>query len=213
MTTRLRLYNLALLAVGERELTALTDDVPARRYLDQAWNNGFTDEVLAAGQWKFARRTQQISRESSVTAEFGHPYAFAIPTDHIRTVAVCADEFFRNPLTDYQVEGGHWLASINPIYVSFVSNAASYGGDLSRWQADVVEYARFLLAQKIVPRLSGNKTDLERLDKKTQRALKDAKSSDAMEGPTAFPPTGSWVRARMRGRTGYDRGSRTSLIG
>lgn len=213
--TRLSLYQGALLAVGERELTAVTDDTPSRRYLDQAWNSGdgFVNEVLNASQWTFATRTQQLSHETGVDLQFGHSYAFEIPSDMVRLTALCSDEFFNVPLTAYQIEAGYYFASVDPVYVSYVSNDTAYGGDLARWPSDVGEYARLLLARKIVPRLNGNKTDLDRLDKDIKRALKDAKSANAMERPTAFPPTGSWVRARMGGRTGRERGNRTSLIG
>lgn len=210
---RLRLYNGALLAAGERELSAIDDDTPSRRYLDQAWNLGFVNEVLETGQWKFARRTQQLTADTDVDPQFGHTYAFAVPSDHLRTVALCSDEFFQVPLLEYQREGGYWMASIDPIYVSFISNDASFGSDLSRWPASVIEYARHLLAQKIIPRLNGNKTDLDRLEKKIRKLLLDAKSNDAMEDPTRFPPAGSWVRSRGGGRSNGDRGSRTSLIG
>lgn len=213
MTTRLTLYNGALLACGERELSSTTDSTPSRRYLDQAWNADFTSEVLNAGQWKFATRNQQLSHETSVTLEYGHSYAFLKPADHVRTTRLCVDAFYNIPLTSYDTDTNYFYASVDPIYISYVSNDTSYGGDLSKWPPDFTEYVRLYLAWKIIPRLNGNKTDLDRLKKDIKLALRDAKSSDAMEGPTAFPPTGSWVNARQRGRTGYDRGSRTSLIG
>lgn len=213
MTDRLSIYNGSLLLCGERELSSLVVETPARRYCDQAWNNGFVDEVLGAGQWRFARRAQMILADADFTAEFGHPNAFAIPDDHLRTTELCSDEFFRCPLLDYQVEGAFWLASIDPIYVSYVSNDSDYGGDLSRWPQDVVEYAKLLMAQKIIPRLSGNKTDLDRLEKKIRKQLSEAKTADAMESPTRFPPEGSWVQSRRGGRFNRERGSRTSLTG
>jgi hypothetical protein len=216
-TTRLSLYNGALLACGERELSALTDDTPSRRYLDQAWNSGagFINEVLDEGQWSFARRTQRLDYDSNIDPQFGHPYAFAVPSDLVKTAGLCSDEFFNIPLLNYQIESGYFFASVTPIYISYVSNDSSYGGDLSRWPSNVSEYASLALALKIIPRLNGNKTDLDRLEKRAMRALRNAKSDDAMERPTAFAPTGSFVQARLRGRGSgrWDRGNRSSLIG
>jgi hypothetical protein len=214
-TTRLLLYNGALLALGERELSSLTDATPSRRYLDQAWNAGFVDEVLNAGQWTFATRTQQLTHDDSVETEFGHTYAFPIPTDCVRLTALCADEFFNIPLRQYQVEKGYYFASVDPIYVSYVSNDASYGGDLSKWNADFCEYARLRLAEKIIPRLTNNKTDRGDFAKLVKMKLREAKSSNAMDRPPGTPPVGTWVNARMRGRAsgGWDGGNRSSLIG
>jgi hypothetical protein len=60
----------------------------------------------------------------------------------LRTTRVCADEFFNVPLEDYEEENGIYYAAITPFYLSYVSNDASYGGDLSRWPPNFVEYAK-----------------------------------------------------------------------
>lgn len=214
MTTRIDLYNGALLALGERQLASLSENRAPRRYLDVAWNDGAVDHILAAGQWTFARRSVRMDADATLEPEFGWQYAFNRPTDYIRALAVCSDEYFSAPFEQYAEEAGVFYAALTPFYLAYVSNAAGFGGNLAKWPANVVEYAKLYLASRILPALTGNRTDKAAFAKDAAKALVRAQSTDAMEGPTKFPPSGTWTNARLRGRTGrWDRGSRTVLIG
>lgn len=178
------------------------------------WADGAVKRCLEAGIWKFAKRTVQLSSDPSVATPFGYPYAFSRPTDFVRTAALCADEFFNVPLTEYASEASYFFANIDPIYLSFVSNDSQYGGDFSLWPESFVEYVHTWLALQIAPKLCVGRVDA--IAKALKGLKRDAMSKDAMEGPTAFPATGSWVRSRM-GRGGLgplgDRGRSGSLIG
>lgn len=212
MTTRLDLYNMALLEIGERELASLTEDREPRRVLDQVWNTGFVDYVLKNGQWKFAKRTIEMANEPSITPGFGYSKAYTRPSDLVRITGITSDEYGQNPLTAYAAEGAYFFADVEPFYLSYVSNNASYGGDLSRWPSDFTLYAHTYLAMRVCKRLTQDKSEFDRLVDLGKKRLSEAKSADAMEGPTIFPPAGSFVRARQGSARG-DRGSRSSLIG
>jgi hypothetical protein len=75
-----------------------------------------------------------------------------------------------------------------------------------------VLFVEAYLAGKIVTRLTQDKEQRKMTLSLEKKYLSEARSSDAMEGPTAFPPQGSWVSARL-GRSGRSRGSRSQLIG
>lgn len=215
MTTRIDLYNGALLALGERQLASLSENRAPRRYLDVAWNDGAVNFILSAGQWSFARRAVQMNADANLATLFSWQYAFARPTDYIRALAVCTDEFFVVPFEQYQEETGVFYGALQTFYLAYVSNDAAYGSNLAKWPANLAEYAKLYLASRILPALTGNRTDKEAFKKDVAKALVRAQATDAMEGPTKFPPAGSWVNARLRGRAGggWDRGSRTQLIG
>lgn len=214
-TNRLLLYNDSLLEVAERKLVSLSENVPARRYLDQVWDAGWVDKVLAAGQWTFATRTVRLDAETTVDPLFGREYAFAIPSDHIRTTAFSNSEFFDRPMLEVEIAKGYWFASMTPLYCTYVSNDAAYGADLSKWPPEFCDYAAKYGARRVLPKLTGNKTDKDALEKDRDKALTRAQSMDSMERATRFPPSGTLVNARQRGRTGggWDRGSRSSLYG
>lgn len=214
--SKLTLYNGALLECGERPLASLAENIEARRLLDRAWesSNGAVNYCLGQGQWKFATRSIELASSVSVTPAFGYQKAFAIPDDYLRAVAVCSDPYMNVPLLQYKQEQSYFFADIDPIYLAYISNDASYGADYSLWPEEFVRYVELYLASKIVKKLTQSNEEEKKLFALAKKALVDAKSSSAMEGPTTFPPPGTWTSARV-GRTAgrRDRGSRSSLLG
>lgn len=213
MTTQLRLYNDALLAIGERKIASLSENREPRRALDDAYSD--VDAVkycLEQGHWKFAQRGTLMVNSPSVTPAFGYAYAFEKPTDCVKISKMCTDEYFNNPLLSYVEEAGWWYSNVTDIYISYVSDDVLYGRDLAKWPESFANYVGLYLADKICLRITQNQNTKNRLEKDVIRALFDAKNKDALQGPTVFPPVGSWNRARGGGARG-DRGNRGSLIG
>jgi len=222
MTTRLQLYNAALRLCGHSALAALTDDSEGRRLLDGEWDDNGVRTCLERAYWKFALRTQQLDADPSVTPSFGYTEAFEKSTDWVRTAGVYAEDSMNTPLLRYSDEAGWIFADQSPIFVQFVSDDASYGGDLSRWPESFKEYVVAHFASKIIHRLTSDKERMMFLFGNDSRgvrtgwlasSLKTARSNDAVQNPTKFPPVGGWVRARTTSLTGGDRGNKGSLIG
>lgn len=212
MTTQLTLYNGALRLVGERRLSALTENREPKRYLDEVWDDDAVDYCLEQGLWNFATRTVKLDYNSSLTPPFGYERGFDVPDDFIRTVAVCQDEFFKIPLLDYAEESGFFFSNLDSIYVQYVSNDDNYGRDFSLWPQSFVKYVSSYLASEIVERLVQSETKLGDIFKIMTKRLMEAKSKDSMESPTKFTPAGSWSNARHRGQaTRRDRGSSNTL--
>lgn len=196
MTDRLSIYNNALIACGEEKLADLTENRPARHYLDAVWNSGFVRRCLESGDWNHAIRSVRMDADPDVDTEFGFPNIFDKPDDWCRTVAVCSDEFFRVPLLDYSDKAGAWSASLETIFVEYVSDDADYGGDFSKWPECFTEWVEVKLATRVYKRLANASTDLDKLKRDEKRLLLEAKSKDARGQPTTFPPSGRWSRAR-----------------
>jgi hypothetical protein len=213
-TDRLSIYNGALRECEERKLASLTEKREPRRLLDDAWTSGkgIIAFALAAKQWRFGRRSVELTPEIAVEPAFGRTHAFAQPDDYIRTCKLCSDERMNLPFLDYEVEAGYWFADVEPLYLSYISTDGNYGGDLSLWPPAFVLWVETHLASLIAPRLIGV-DKANRLIKLAAMRLKDAASVDAMEDPTKFPPPGSFVLSRRGGRLSRDRGPRNRLIG
>lgn len=210
MTTQLKLYNDALVALGERELVTLTDNTAARRALDSAWDSGAAIKAcLEQGYWNFAMRTAMFTKNVGFTASFGYANQFTKPSDFVRLAAMCSDEYFNSPLNQYTDEAGNWYADLDPIYVSYVSDSVNYGNNLAVWPESFTTYVGFYLADKACKRITG---EADKVKKEMEKALVTAKSKDATNEPTKFLPVGGWVRARS-GSTRRDGGRRGSLIG
>jgi len=211
--TKLTLYNRALTICGERHISALTEDRRPRHLLDNAWDQGAVDTCLEMGQWSFATRAVQVDYDASFDPGFGYNYAFSKPTDWKNTCAVCSDEYFNEPLTQYIDEADYWYADLTKIYVKYVSNDSSYGGDYSLWPGLFTEFVSAYLAHQIVMSLTADEKKQKAVRDYMKEMRKEAKNHSAQVGPTKFPPPGSFVQSRARNRTRNDRGNTGSLTG
>ncbi len=214
MSSRLQLYNGALLVLGSRKLASLSENRESRRVMDDIWARGGVRTVLSMGLWNFAMRTAQLDRSPSVEPEFGLAYAFDKSTDWVRTAAMCSDEYFNEPLIDYNDERQFIYSDTDPLYAKWVSDDEDYGGDLSLWPENFSRYAEHWFAHAACERLTQGRSKKADIAVAMKKALSQASSTDAMDDPTKFLPPGSWSRARHRGMSGNrERGSRNRLIG
>lgn len=219
-TTRLKIYNGALLLAGEGQLhstTGLTENREPRYLLDLFWNDGGVRYCLEQGQWHFARRSSRFSYEPAIAPDWGFRRAFAKPSDWVNTNGVFQDERFTTPCLQYADEVGYWFADLDEIFVSYVSDHEAYGGDLSRWPATFTEYVKAEFAARIIRKLPGGKDKVDDVEKERDKRLLLAKNKAAMALPATFPTRGTWAASRWgtRGRRGPmgDGGSTGQLIG
>lgn len=206
MATKLGIYNSALVLIGSRKIESLSEPRESRRILDSIWDDGLVDYVLEQGEWSFACRTLKYENTESAESQFGHDYLFELPSDHIKTMMVSLDEYLNTPYLDYREEEGYIKAISTPIYIKYISNGATYGGDLSLWPESFSQYVTHYLAfrsAESISKFSENK--MLRLEKQLKRKLTEAKSLVAMRQPTQFLPTGSWVMSRRGNRLSSDR--------
>lgn len=203
MATKLAVFNGALRLLKERKLATLTDDELKRYELDAEYD-AVIAYMLEMGLWNFAMRTVAIDEDVSVDPAFGYNYAFEKPSDWVRTSKVSANPrmFPTMGANEYLDEAGYWSANVTPMYVSYVSNGASYGLNLSAWPATFTRAVEFELAYRIAPTVTSmTDKDSERLELRKHRALKNAQSKDALnQAPTERQP-GRLVMSRMGNRT------------
>lgn len=211
--TKLSLYNRALTICGERHIADLTEDREPRHLLDNAWDNGAVDTCLESGQWAFATRAVRVDYDPAFNPDFGYNRAFSKPSDWKVTCAVCSDEYYNTPLTQYIDEADYWYADLDEIYVKYVSNDAAYGGDYSLWTGLFTEYVSAYLASQIIWKLTADENKQGKVLDYMDEMRKKAKNHSAQIGPTKFPPPGSFVTSRSRNRSRTDRGNNGSLIG
>ena len=194
-TSKLVLYNAALRHIGQRKLSALTEEGEGRRVLDDVYDTAI-QYCLEQGQWNFAIRSQEIDYSPSVDPAFGYQYAFEKPDDWVRTTGLSTSEYFNPPLIQYVDENNYWWADVTPLYVRYVSNGTDYGLDLSLWPSTFERAVMLYLAYLIAPTLTNSDEKTDSLEKQFKRALTDARSKDAINDAVAFPPVGSWVNTR-----------------
>jgi len=213
MPSKLTIYQGAAQALGDRKIITLTENRTLRRDLDGVWDRGGVVTCLQMALWNFATRSMQYDYSPSVEPPFGYKRAFNKPDDWVRTVAVCEDEFFNVSLLQYQDEAGYWFAELDTIYVRYVSKDPSYGLDFAKWPENFARFVELYFAWSVCKHATNSKIDKDDLEKNATAALKQAKSTDAMDETTkAFPP-GSWSSSRRGNRSRLDRGNRNRLYG
>ena len=200
MTTKLLLYNAALTHLAARKLASLSESRKSRRVLDSIWDNGFIKRILEKGQWNFAVRTFESTYDPDVTPAFGYQYGHEKPSDWVRTIGVSANENFNPPFNDYEDERNYWFSNFDLLYFRIISTDQFYGGDLSLWPQSVTEYAELELAQLACKAITDSDVAVDELRKRAEKIRREAKAVDGMNGPTKFPPMGSWARSRHLGR-------------
>jgi len=211
--SQLTLYNDALIHCGERALANLSEERKPRRLLDQVWASGGVKACLEEADWNFAMRTIQIDYDPTVEPSFGYNRAFIKPSDWVRSAAICQDEFFNNPLIQYEDETGYWYSDLDTIYVRYVSNDTNYGADITSWPQSFYDFAAAHFASKVVLGVTGSKEKLKEVMAIRKDALKGAKAKSALTGPPRFPAQGGWSKARQ-GRDRGDRGNNSgNLVG
>lgn len=196
MTSKLTVYNGALAWLRQRKLDTLTDDELSRYELDEQYAKALAT-ILERSKWNFAARTVAIDSSTSVSPTFGYGYAFDKPTDFVRVIKLSGNERLFPTLDRYVDEGGYWYADVDPLYVSYVSNGATYGGDLSMWTQAAITALEMELAVRVAPRLTNmSANELEALAKNARRAAAKAASLDASNQPVEFAQPGRLNRAR-----------------
>lgn len=197
--TKLSIANGAMRILKERSLTSaeLTNGSrePARLF-NAVWDDGGVSACLQAGQWKFAKRSIELTYSPSIEPAFGYTYAFDKPSDFVRLVGMWASENMLTPLQQYREESGYWLANQDTIWLAYVSSDASYGTDYSLWPPNFLKFVQAHFAYEIAGPLTELGKEVGGLRKDW---LKEALSTDAQSEPTKTMPVGGWVRARMAG--------------
>lgn len=211
MTTRLQLYNSAMLILGERSIASLTEETKKRRVLDHIWDTGGVKKCLEQGQWNFAKRTVMLDFDPDVEPNFGYRRAYNKPTDWVLTSAVCSDEFFTEPLIGYVDEAHYWYADIDIIYVRYVSDDPQYGLNINEWPGNFENFVASYFAYWAAFDLSSSEERRKKAEEAMEKFKKEALNKDAMANPTKFPAPGNWVRSRTGSRS-HERGNQTGNL-
>ena len=204
-TTKLEIYQRAILHCKQTPVTSLSENNEARRLCDIHYAP-MLQSLMEAGFWTHAMRTARITVNDSVTPAFGYAYAHDVPADFVRRYTVSASDTLDPPL-DYQsdgraylIEGGYLWSDVTPLYLRYTSKDSSYGLDLARWPERLTEAACTELAYRIVPKLSGSSEQRGELMRLKQDALGKANTYEALQQPALAGRAGRWVTGRFSGR-------------
>lgn len=189
---------LRLIKAGKLSATELANNTrePAR-VANEVWDQDFVRGCLESGAWRFAIRSRMITADPGIDPQFdgeGYQFAFEKSTDWVRTTGVYSDAGMRCAFSDYRDETGYIFCNLDVLYVSHISDDASFGGNLAGWPMSFREFVEAKLASKIAGPLTQEGRDMMSLANIT---LRQAIGKDVINEPARRQQTGSWVRARI----------------
>ena len=152
------------------------------------------DSLLRSHNWNFATKRQKLARSATApTYEFD--YAYPLPSDWLRTIAV-HDNDAGSGIVLYREEEvagqGAIITSSEDIWIRYVYRVT----DPNRMSADFRMAFSYVLAVAL-PGISNLSADREdRLEGRANAKLRMAKHSDAIAATPERRPAGSWVGVR-----------------
>jgi hypothetical protein len=196
MADKLQVWKQALVYLQKETISTLTDDVPAVYTFGAAWD-GVVEEAFNAGDWNFAKLSVALSLNNTETPAVGWTYVFDYPDDWMRTVAINSSPEFRTRFYDYVDENGFLHANTNILYLRYISRDKM--DDVASWPTMFWRYVAAKLAYDTCGRLTSGDTLEDKLEKRTDKALRQAKSVDARNENNKVLNPGSWLMSRYGG--------------
>ena len=201
MASKLGIYNLALQIMGERTLSSLTENRPARYKLDTVWDSGLVNSVAEDADWNCFMVSAQIDKDESATPSFGYDNAFTKPTDMLKISGVWHDERMQTPLEYYVDEGDNFFSDLDTIYIRYVPDNVI--DSVASWPVYFSNLVAAELAKVVAGQLKTS-NEYDRVLGQWRMYERTAKSKDAMRAPSKKLPLGNWIQSRAS-RYGRDR--------
>lgn len=153
---KLSLYNNALLLIGQRSLSSLTEDREPRHLLDASYALDAIEYCLEVVKPVFSRKTALIS---SVTPSTEHDLdsVQTLPSDYITIVGVYSDAKLDQEINRYIIEGNTLSCEYPTIYIRYISNTVVT--DFSYWAPSFSRVVAAYLAREISIKLAPDKTE------------------------------------------------------
>lgn len=150
--TDLQLCNLSLARLGEARIFDLEDDDFVTRQCATLLPVAI-DEVLRSHRWNFAQDRSTLEQLED-EPEFGKAYAYGLPDDCVRVIAVNGISGTGDIGEEWEIEGRALLSDNDEVQVIYIRRE----DDLDLWDALALEWLVLLLAAKLSPSIQGGST-------------------------------------------------------
>jgi hypothetical protein len=192
-SSEVEIMNMALIAVGERMITASTEDTKAARVADARYPN-VRDDVLSSHPWHCATKRASLSALVAAPA-FGFTYQFQLPADYLRLVQL------EDPKETYEIEDGKILTDNSELKIIYIFQLT----EVPKMTPTLATAIGAKLAFEIANALARDPERAESLWKIYQAKMAEARFTDSMEGSEKRFRTSSWTDGRLTGTNTPDR--------
>lgn len=189
MADETEIANIALTLLGQPRVLSIDDDKASARTLKSVWNVE-RQSAIREGSWNFATKRAQLAASATIVS-YPFTYGYPLPADNLRLIEVLDFDF-----ESWQFEGGAVLCDVRgPIYVRYLRDVPT----IAEW--DVTAAAAFgrRLALTCGDKIAGSAFDANAVERRYERMIAGAKSTDALENPPIEQMESSWIEAREIG--------------
>ncbi len=189
MASEVGICNSALTKIGAGRVVALDDGSKNANACAELYPK-LRDDLLRRHVWNFACVRLKLARLAAAPV-FGYAYAYQLPSDWLRTVAVYEDDAAA-ALADYRIEGRTILSSAEALYLLYIRAVT----DPNDMPSDFREALACLLACDLSVPIAQSWSLRQEMGDAFRDAVARAKSVDAVEDCPEPMPAGSWVTVR-----------------
>lgn len=174
MQTRIDVANQILSELGVPGISAWDEDTRSARAVRTHWDQGRMF-CLSLGTWRFSRRRQQLARLNE-TPPIGYTYAYQLPADYLRPIAVLDADGLPYRGLDYTVIGDQFHTNETYVWLDYVRDLT----DVDLWPSMFIETLKIWLMRKLGQALAGRMMSTQSIDAELSPVLAMAVEVDQL---------------------------------
>lgn len=190
MTSEVAICNAALAKVSNNRIASLTEGSTAGDLCNEMYER-IRDRLLRRHIWNFNKKRVKLAQLSAVPV-FGWTYAYQLPSDWVRNIAVFPDSAGLNQTHGYEVEGRAILTDHENIWLVYGAKITD-PNDFDDMFREALAYA---LAVELAVPLAKSATLRDRMNEAFQAYVMEAQTIDGQDDPPDYPPESGWADVR-----------------
>lgn len=185
MASKVDICNRALIRLGAKTITSLTEDSKEARLCNIIYDQ-IRKDILRGHPWNFAIKRVTLTANANEFPEFDFAYFLALPSDCLRLWTVS------DTLHPFKVEGRNLVADFEEADVIYIADIT----DTEQFDSMFVSLFVLRLAVELGYNLTGSGSIVQMLDAEFRQLRREAKLFDAQEGILDSFDDGSWLYNR-----------------
>jgi len=183
MSTKLALYNQALLVIGAERLLDITEEREVRFRLDDIYDLGAVQHTLKHAAPDFARRTANLT-STTAPNDSGLGYVHDLPDDFLSILMDGENrhQIYQDAALDVSIlrflrEGDTIVTDYKDVYIRYVANVT----DISQWSPEFVRVVAHYMGMELAQRMAPQHYEVAKVsyEELVQASLESAYRSEA----------------------------------
>lgn len=190
MASKVSITNRALVKLGVKTITSLTEEVDQARTINAIFDDAL-DYLITVHHWNFATERTSLARLSG-TPSFQYTYQYQLPTNPYCLKVLMVYDSDEDEIEDYKIEGRKVITDETLVYLKYLKRVT----DMNELPPPFREMFSTYLAKETVDKFTGSARLKNQLQNEYLYTLKVAKLTDSTEDRPRSRQEGSWLTIR-----------------